>query len=309
MPHSSITNHESTVAPSPIVSVELLTADILHAAAFYSTGLGFLQAIREDGSYAFTAQTGGPPLIILRENRTAARRARRSAGLYHIALRVPSRAELGRLLSRLLIRGIPLHGGADHGVSEALYLADFDGNGIELYADRPATEWKFDGNQVAMVSEVLDQQDLRAAAGTHPIIETPIHPDTIVGHVHLRVTSLTEAEHFYANVLGMDITQQSFPGALFLSYGGYHHHIGVNVWESLAGSPLTSNHIGLLGVTVALPSEAFHRVLASAQNRTLHIDDRRPASFVLHDGDGIRFHISNEQSHIHSSNIHKVHYA
>jgi catechol 2,3-dioxygenase len=305
MPHSSITNHESTVAPSPIVSVELLTADILHAAAFYSTGLGFLRVIREDGSYAFTAQTGGPPLIILRENRTAARRARRSAGLYHIALRVPSRAELGRLL----IRGIPLHGGADHGVSEALYLDDFDGNGIEIYVDRPAADWKYDGNQVAMVTEVLDQQGLLAAAGTSPIIETPIHPDTTVGHVHLRVTSLTEAEHFYANILGLDITQRNFHGALLFSYGGYHHHIGVNVWESLAGLPLPSNRVGLLGVTVALPSEVFHRVLASAQHKTQHVVDGRPDSFGLHDGDGIRFHISIEQSHIHSSNIQKVHYA
>jgi catechol 2,3-dioxygenase len=309
MQQTSIDNQKSSISTSPIASVEFLTADIQRAAAFYANGLGFIQKIRDDGSYAFSADPNGRELIVLYENRQAARRPRGTAGLYHIAIRVPSRAELGRLLFRLSARGVKIHGGADHGVSEALYLADHDGNGIELYVDRPAEKWAYNGNHVIMVTEALDEESLLSAAGPHPNIDASIHPETVIGHVHLQVTSLSAAEQFYAAVLGMDVTQRNFPGALFLSYDGYHHHIGLNVWESLDGVKNLPDRIGFRRLTLALPKERFDRIYELVRNEEVQIIEKHPSMLLLHDHDGIEIQIVPEHSHIQTSNIQKVHYA
>ena len=168
-----------------------------------------------------------------------ARPAGRHAGLYHFALLHPSRLELSRAARRLAETRTPIQGASDHGVSEAIYLPDPDGNGIEIYADRPREQWEHnpDGSLV-MYTAALDLDDLLALAGDDP--EAPRHadPGLTMGHVHLHANDLREAVRFYRDVLGFD-SMAAMPSAAFLSAGGYHHHLGVNTWrgEGIPGAP------------------------------------------------------------------------
>ncbi|MGI8597046.1 MAG: VOC family protein [Thermoleophilaceae bacterium] len=158
-----------------------------------------------------------------------------SSGLFHLALLVPSRAELARAVRRVTGAGGRFTGASDHLVSEALYLNDPEGNGIEIYRDRPREEWEHTGGEVRMSTLALD---LDAVMAELPAGDGPdgMPPGTVMGHVHLSVADLAETESFYADVLGFDVTVRSYPGALFLSAGGYHHHVGANTWTS-AGVP------------------------------------------------------------------------
>jgi catechol 2,3-dioxygenase len=184
-------------------------------------------------------------------------------GLYHFAILVPDRASLGRFVRHLGELG-EYAGSADHAVSEALYLSDPDGLGIEVYADRPRASWRAEGRQLFMTTERLNIGDLLAAAGSASWTGMPA--GTVMGHVHLHVGDLDRAADFYHQGLGLDKIVWSYPGALFLSAGGYHHHLGTNTWSS--GPAATDEDARLLSWTVVLPStadvEAAARSLASA---------------------------------------------
>lgn len=163
------------------------------------------------------------------------------AGLFHTAFLLPSRADLGRWLRRAINAQVMFDGASDHKVSEALYLTDPEGNGIEIYADRPRDSWSWSNDQVQMATDPLDVQGLVAAGG--PIApETARMPDdAIVGHIHLRVGGIPEAEKFYRDVLGLDVTARR-TGATFYATGGYHHHLATNTWQS-RNSPKRSGTI------------------------------------------------------------------
>lgn len=187
-------------------------------------------------------------------------------GLYHIALLVPDRAALARVLRRLLEEGgrdVPFEGFADHGVSEAAYLRDAEVNGVELYRDRPADAWpRDDDGMVAMVTERLDVEALLAEAGDDG--PAPLDPATRLGHVHLHVPDLAEAERFFADGLGLQATQRSYRGALFLSAGGpehYHHHVAVNTWAGDRRAP--DGATGLVRVEWAVPEGTAEAVAAN----------------------------------------------
>src|SRR5438105_3190444 len=216
-----------------VSQVHLRTADLHRALAFYSRVLG-LKALHGSSHEGIVSAPGsGPGLIVLDEDRNAPPRPPHSTGLYHLALRYPSRQDLARAYRRLLKSGYPVGGASDHGVSEAIYLSDPDGNGIELYADRPREEWSWRKGQVAMVTNPLDLENLLAAvANESTIAEAP--PETDLGHIHLHVGDLALAERFYSEFLGLAVTQRSYPGALFFAAGGYHHQIGANVWAGKA---------------------------------------------------------------------------
>jgi catechol 2,3-dioxygenase len=170
-------------------------------------------------------------------------------GLYHFAILLPDRPALGRFVHHIRTLGVPA-GSADHAVSESIYLTDPDGLGIEVYADRPREMWQVNGSEVHVTVEPLDLRGLvRDAAGV-PWTETP--PGTTIGHVHLYVGALDEAAAFYHSALGFDETAWSFPGALFLAAGGYHHHLGTNTWA--AGAPAaTDDDARLLEWELILP--------------------------------------------------------
>lgn len=246
-----------TFVPLPdrtqISFIHLQTPDIQRSLMFYQKLLGFRIVNREGSSVSLSADGERQTLISLTERPHAIPRPPRSTGLYHVAILFPNRAELARMFKRLYEAQWPFQGFADHGVSEALYLADADGNGIELYADRPRDQWPHRNAGLAMTTEELDLEDLLSELSDETADRGGIHHDTMIGHIHLMVSDLSKAERFYHEIIGFDVTQRSFTGALFVSAGGYHHHIGLNVWGSRGAPPAPKNAIGMLRFGVQLP--------------------------------------------------------
>jgi catechol 2,3-dioxygenase len=227
------------------VLVELVAAGD-HAGA--DTGDG---ADAGDGAAAGAGATAG---------RAAAAPARTPRlGLYHFALLLPDRAALGRFVRHLAERGVRA-GAGDHLVSEAFYLSDPDGLGIEVYADRPQERWQWVGGEVRMATDPLDVDAVLRAAGGERWSGLPA--GTVMGHVHLHVGELERARAYYANALGLEPTNRSYPGALFLAAGGYHHHLGVNTWAGPAPAPAPGEP-RLLEWTLELPDAASVRAAAA----------------------------------------------
>jgi catechol 2,3-dioxygenase len=179
-------------------------------------------------------------------------------GLYHFAILLPDRAALGRFLAHLARTGTRI-GASDHLVSEALYLRDPDGLGIEVYADRPRSEWRLVNGELAMATDPLDTAGVLAAGKDEPWTGMP--PGTVMGHVHLHVGDIPAASRFFHDALGLDRMVSSYPGALFLSAGGYHHHLGVNTWAGNAPAP-SERDARLLEWRIVLPSVDDARVVA-----------------------------------------------
>ncbi|MDZ4095238.1 MAG: VOC family protein [Paracoccaceae bacterium] len=231
-------------APMQIGRVALTVNDITKVGDFYQTTLG-LERLSGDGEVArFGA--GGRVLLELRADRAARRAAPREAGLFHTAFLLPDRADLGRWLLHASDLDVALAGASDHAVSEALYLSDPEGNGIEIYIDRPRALWSHKDGQVQMTTERLDLQAL-AAAGTGPWTGAP--DGTVVGHVHLQVGALPEAEAFYAGTLGFALTCR-YPGGSFYGSGGYHHHLASNIWNSRGAGPRALPATGLADLEI-----------------------------------------------------------
>ena len=214
--------------------VSLQVADLARSVAYYQRVLG-MRVLEQDASSAVLgANDDDAPLVELRAlpgARPVPRRGR--LGLYHFAILLPDRAALGRFVRHLAAIG-EYAGMSDHWVSEAVYLTDPDGLGIEVYADRPRSTWRHENGQLLMATEPLDVQSLVAASGGTPWIGMPA--GTAMGHVHLFVDDLVRAEAFYHQGLGFAKMVWSYPGALFMAAGGYHHHLGTNTWA--AGAPL-----------------------------------------------------------------------
>ena len=236
-------------------TVYLTITSMDRALRFYVDILGFRPQARQTGIVALTAD-GETPLIVLRAQPAARPRAQRTTGLYHIALLVPSRAELGRTLLQLVEAEYPLQGAADHLVSEAIYLADPDGNGLEIYRDRPRAEWPVQNGQVRMATDPLDAKGVVEAGRSEARAWNGIAPGTRIGHMHLQVSGLRAAEQFYVDGLGFGLMQRFAPSALFVAAGGYHHHLGMNTWNSLGAPPTPPDAVGLRHLTIQLPDEA-----------------------------------------------------
>jgi catechol 2,3-dioxygenase len=235
-------------------AVHLTVTDLDRSVAFYQDALGLRQRSRDDAVAALGA--GEEDLVVLHEDPRAGP-AGRHAGLYHFALLFPSRAELARAVQRLSVTRTAISGASDHGVSEAIYLPDPDGNGIELYADRPRAAWPppGEGERVGMFTRALDVDDLLATiAGEEPVRHAG--PGLRMGHVHLHVGDLDAARAFYADRLGFEV-MTTYPGALFLAAGGYHHHVGVNTWRGEGVGPAPAGTVGLREWTLLLDAPAL----------------------------------------------------
>jgi catechol 2,3-dioxygenase len=235
--------------------VRLQVADLARSVPYYEGVLG-LRVISRDAasggsSVALGAAGGNEVIVELHERRGASPVPRNGRlGLYHFAILLPDRVALGSFVAHLAAIGMRA-GMSDHLVSEAIYLTDPDGLGIEVYADRPRSEWRHEGRQLLMTTEPLDVQDVVAAAAGASWTGMP--DGTRLGHVHLFVSDLAAGEKFYHAGLGFDKVVWSYPGALFLSAGGYHHHLGTNTWAQHA-SPATDRDARLLEWEVVVPA-------------------------------------------------------
>jgi catechol 2,3-dioxygenase len=250
-----------------IQSATLRVQNLTRALNFYEGILGFTVAANDGMTVALAAAAGETPILYLVERPDAVRKPQRSTGLYHVAILVPDRPALGRILRRLVERRYEI-GASDHLVSEALYLSDPDGNGLEIYRDRPRSEWVMNGDKVAMATDPLDGEGiLRAAGGA----EGGVSAGTTIGHMHLHVSDLAKAEAFYSGLLGFEVMQRDYPGALFVAAGGYHHHLGLNTWAGRLAPP--ANATGLDSWTIVIPGEDAWRQAAERTGATIEGDN------------------------------------
>ncbi len=247
-----------------IGSVALAVGDVPRSVDFYERVLGLPVVLREEDR----AGLGGSaehPLLELTGIAAPVLAPPGRTGLFHVAWLHPSRATLADTVRRVAQAGWPIDGASDHGVSEALYLSDPDGLGIEIYADRPRAQWDrpAGGRGVNMVTLPLDIEDLLAQSDVEPPVEMPA--ETVVGHVHLKVSEVPRANAFYRDALGFE-EQAQLPSAAFLSAGGYHHHVGLNSWQSRGEGPPPDSAPGLRRVEFELGNadalEAIERRLA-----------------------------------------------
>lgn len=240
----------SSLASLELGPLVLRVRDLAAMRRFYTDVIG-LEAVSSSSGVEVLG-SDGRALVELREAPGAQPRPAGTSGLFHLAILEPDRAALAGTLRRLLDAGAPLAGASDHIVSEALYLDDPEGNGIEIYRDRPRDQWRWTDGEVAMATLPLDLSALLAEA------DATVRPAAgrSLGHVHMNVGDLETARRFYTGVLGLDVTQGSYPGALFVSAGGYHHDFGLNVWEGEGAPPPPAGSLGLAGVTVRVPADA-----------------------------------------------------
>ncbi len=256
----SIEQQASSIATSihPGTTIGLVTlrvSDLERSRRFYEGILAF-QPIEESAGKVVLGGQGKQPLLELIEVAGAVPQPRRATGLYHVAILFPTRPDLGRELLRVAKAGLQI-GQGDHLVSEALYLSDPDGNGLELYRDRPRSEWHWTNGMVEMATDPVDMRSLVEEGERDAEPWDVIPAGTRIGHIHLQIGDIKEARELYHTILGFDVTADlSEAGALFVSAGGYHHHIGLNTWHSRGASTTPTNAAGLQTYVIAIPTHA-----------------------------------------------------
>ncbi|NTW00488.1 MAG: VOC family protein [Oscillochloris sp.] len=242
-----IIHPETAVGP-----VRLVVADMSRALNFYEGVLGMRAKHNADGSVVLSV--GEATLLILVEQPGARPKPLRTTGLYHVALLLPSRRDLARIIRHFAETRYPLSGASDHLVSEALYLEDPDGNGIEIYADRPRETWSYARNEVRMTVDPLDVSGILGELNSNPTPWAGMPVGSTVGHIHLQVKDLPSAEAFYCGILGFEVMARYGSGALFLAAGGYHHHLGLNTWAGVGAPTAPPISAGLHSFAVRLPN-------------------------------------------------------
>lgn len=230
--------------------VNIKVKDLDYALTFYQNIMGF-KVLEKTDRIAVLTTDGKTPLVTLEQPENVIPKEERMSGLYHFAILLPSRADLSVFLRHFLGTGYGL-GAADHYVSEALYITDPDGNGIEVYRDRPSSEWTWKNGLVDMATVELDGNSILAESDAE---WTGLPPGTIMGHIHLHVGDLQKAEEFYTKGLGFNIVSH-YPQAVFLSTGGYHHHIAINTWQGVGAATPPKNSVGLNWYTLVFPDDA-----------------------------------------------------
>lgn len=232
-----------TRSPLRIGRVTLNVHDVARVADFYHTTVG-LELLAADQASA-TLGAGSTVLLELHGDPALPARSPGDAGLFHTAFLLPTRADLSRWIAHARRQGLRLEGAADHLVSEAVYLSDPEGNGIEIYADRPRSEWRYTNGMVEMANKPLDFDGLLAGTGDQTWRGLP--KESTIGHVHLQVGAIVPAEAFYGGLLGFELTCR-YPGGSFFATGGYHHQLAANIWNSRGAGPRRAPTTGLANV-------------------------------------------------------------
>lgn len=268
--------------------VALSVADLSRSLAYYQEQIG-MQILAQEGGTAVLG-AANQPLLVLQEQ-PGARPSRHAAGLYHFAVLLPSRLALAQTLYHFIQVQTPIDGASDHGVSEALYLTDPDGHGIEIYRDRPRQEWPQANGQLRMVTEPLDVEGILGELSAETAVWTPWPSGTMMGHVHLHVSHLAPAIDFYEVVLGFDSIMRMGGSAGFMSFGGYHHHLGLNTWAGVGAPPPAPDAARLLWYEIIAPEEtavnnlalrlAAMNVAFTRNGRALHLQDPSANNIIV----------------------------
>jgi catechol 2,3-dioxygenase len=258
-------------------SVHLTVSNLERSLAFYQRVLGF-QVHDRVGD---TAHLGaGSEVLLTLTELVGARQVRNCTGLYHFAILTPSRLALAKVLRNLIVTETPF-GGSDHLVSEAIYLSDPDGNGIEVYRDRPRSMWKYEHGQIVMDTVPLNYPDILAELKSSASIWEGLQPETVLGHVHLHVANLPQAERFYRDIIGFGLMANYRGSALFFSAGGYHHHLGVNTWAGVDAPPPPPDAVGLRHFVIHLPTAAERtKLLQRLEAGQIAFEEREDGLFV-----------------------------
>ncbi|MCM3731485.1 VOC family protein [Fictibacillus nanhaiensis] len=272
-----------------IGSVTLKVRNLENLIQFYTETIG-LKVLSNIESQAILTADGTEPLLILEGNPDLEQRPVRSAGLYHLALLVPTRKDLANVLQHFIQSNTRLAGASNHKFSEAIYLQDPENNGIEIYRDVKREDWiRDERGKLPAVSEPLDVHGLLEEAGSE--VWNGLPEQTVMGHVHLNVISIPEAEEFYVNVLGFEEQTRMAHHALFISAGGYHHHIALNIWNGPNAIPAPADATGLLQYEIIVPSAEVldtlkqtlerHDITFSAEKERLFVPDPAGNGIVI----------------------------
>ncbi|MCJ8517377.1 catechol 2,3-dioxygenase [Pseudorhizobium tarimense] len=255
--------------PVHAAHVRLLVSDLDLVSRYYQTMIGL--ALIENGREGHVLGAGGEPLLTLVHMPGAKPAPRGTAGLFHTAFLVPDRRELSRWLSHAAELDVRLEGASDHLVSEAVYVSDPEGNGIEIYRDRRPNEWRYnEDGTVQMATGRLNLHELLASAPDEKW--RCIADGTMIGHIHLKVGNLPKAERFYCDVMGLKVMAR-YPGASFFATGGYHHHLAANIWNSRGAAARADGMTGLGGYTLHFhDQQALDAVLKAAASQEISVE-------------------------------------
>ncbi len=270
-------------------AAHLIVSDLQRSVSFYTGTLGFTQAAgpAANGEASLTVGSDPTPVLWLTELPGARRKPAHVTGLYHVAILTPGRLDLARSLYHLAVTRYPLQGASDHLVSEALYLADPDGNGLEIYRDRPRADWPHDGDQLLMDTIALDLGALLEEAATDPRPWTGLAAGARIGHVHLHVAHLEPAIAFYREVIGLDLMIQLGGSAAFMSAGGYHHHLALNTWAGVGAPPPPADAVGIRVWDALLPERAaLDAVVARLEAASVTYEREASGAVVTRDPSG-----------------------
>lgn len=262
--------------------VHLNVMNLNRSIRFYKEVIGF-QVLDETATTAVLTADGKKPLLIIEQPENVTPKEPRKSGLYHFALLLPERADLGNIIKHFVANKVAI-GASDHKVSEALYLSDPDGNGIEIYTDRDPSEWSWENGEVAMSTDPLDGESVVAESAGKSWEGLPA--GTLMGHIHLHVANLSETEEFY-NALGFEVAC-NYPGALFMSTGKYHHHLGLNIWNGEGAPQPSESSVGLQSFTLIYPNEVvLHEAIEKVKMLNKQVESGENG-FVVNDPSGNR---------------------
>jgi catechol 2,3-dioxygenase len=268
--------------------VNLKVQNLERSVAFYREVIGFEVIEQTDSSANLTAD-GKTVLLSIQQSNNLVPKQGKTTGLYHYALLLPKRSDLAEIVQHFREIGLRF-GSSDHLVSEALYLSDPDGNGIEIYIDRDPSDWDWDNGEVAMAVDPLNFADLLSGGEQQPWKGLPA--GTVMGHIHLHVSELVKTEEFYSKGLGFEVVNRYGEQALFISDGKYHHHIGLNTWNGVGAPAPSPNSAGLESFTIMFPNEEKkNKIIAQLKNIGASVTEENGLTIAT-DPSGNRIHLS-----------------